>query len=79
MCDGVQKGLGREEKTDYALILLPVLVLHTGLVNLNPLDSNNSLLGGKETSCSRGVGEVEPDVRRRWIGIHNCYMGIREI
>lgn len=64
----------REENFDYALILLPVLVLQTSLVNLNPLNGDNSLLGGKETCCGRGVGKIEPDVSRRSINVSNCYM-----
>lgn len=45
---------------NYALVLLPVLILDTSLVSLNPFNGDDFLLGGKESRCGGRVGEIEP-------------------
>ena len=42
-----------------ALMLLPALVFNAGLIDLNPQDSDDFLLGGKKSRCGRRIGEIE--------------------
>ena len=51
---------------NYALVLLPVLILDTSLVSLNPFNGDDFLLGGKESRCGGRVGEIEPTQLWLW-------------